>query len=125
MLNGLPFQFENITDVLYFYEVDGYTVTDGDTLKCYVSIGFDTYVKKSFRLVKVDTPEIRGPERPQGLEVKEYVINLLEGKKLYLISKKKGVYGRWVADVFYVENEQFFSLSEHLLENGMGELYEK
>ena len=44
----------------------------------------------------VDTPEVRGPERPEGLKVKEYVKGLLEGKDLTIETFKVEKYGRYI-----------------------------
>ena len=60
----------------------------------------------------VDTPEIRGPERPEGLKVKEYVKGPIEGKELTIETFKVGKCGRYICEAYLDDGEK---LSEHLL----------
>ena len=108
---------------LYFYEAKLVKVVDGDTLKLSVDLGFRITFVDNFRLIRINTPEIRGPERPQGLISKDYVINLfkqaeINGDKIYINSFKHGKY-RWLADVWIGE----LNLNDHLIEAGMAEEY--
>jgi len=68
------------------------------------------------RLVSVNTPEIRGVERPEGLKVKEYVKELIEGKEFTVETFKIGKFGRYVAEIYLDDGE---GLSEHLLAKNM------
>lgn len=63
-----------------------YVVTD---------LGFGIKVKQRYRLARVDTPEVRGAEREQGLYVTRIVEQLIEGKDVLLMSKKKRSFGRY------------------------------
>ena len=62
-------------------------VLDGDTIDVTIDLGFRITTFQRLRLVSVDTPEIRGPERPEGLKVKEYVKGLIEGKEHRLLRR--------------------------------------
>jgi len=100
----------------YTYKAHVNRVVDGDTFDVTIDLGFRITTFQRLRLVGVDTPEIRGPERPEGLKVKEYVKDLIEGKDLSIETFKIGKFGRYVAEV-YLDNGE--GLSEHLLAKNM------
>ena len=100
----------------YTYKAYVNKVIDGDTFDVTIDLGFRITTFQRLRLVSVDTPEIRGSERPEGLKVKEYVKGLIEGKELSIETFKIGKFGRYVAEVYLEEGE---GLSEHLLEKNM------
>jgi len=87
-----------------------------------IDLGFDIVHLHIIRLHAIDTPEIRGEEREEGLKVKEYVRNLIEGKDVYLKSiNKRDKYGRCVANIILIDTNQ--DLTELLLEKEMGKPY--
>lgn len=100
----------------YVYKAHVDRVIDGDTFDVTVDLGFQITTYQRLRLVDIDTPEIKGPERAEGLKVKEYVKELLEGKDVTIQSFKLGDFGRYTAEVFLEGDEK---LSEHLLAKGM------
>ena len=102
----------------YRYKARLDRVIDGDTFDVSVDLGFTITTYQRLRLVGVDTPEIRGPERPEGLKVKEYVKGLIEGKELIIETFKIGKYGRYICEVYLGNDEK---LSEHLLARKMAE----
>lgn len=79
-------------------------------------LGFGIKVKQRYRLARVDTPEIRGEEREQGLYVTRIVEQLIEGKEVFLKSEKKGSFGRYLNEV---------NLSDHLLAENLAKVHEK
>jgi micrococcal nuclease len=95
-------------------------VVDGDTFDCVVDLGFRITTYQRFRLRNINTPEIRGEEREEGLKVKEYVESLVLGKEMNIETFKIGKYGRYIVEI-YLENGE--DLSRHLLGKGMGEEY--
>ena len=102
----------------YTYKANVNRVVDGDTFDVTIDLGFRITTHQRLRLVGVDTPEIRGPERPEGLKVKAYVKGLIEGKEVTIETFKIGKFGRYVAEVYLDGGEK---LSEHLLAKGMAE----
>ncbi len=100
----------------YTYKAHVNRVVDGDTFDVTIDLGFRITTFQRLRLVKVNTPEIRGSERSEGLKVKEYVKELIEGKDLSIETFKIGKFGRYVAEV-YLDNGE--GLSEHLLASNM------
>ncbi|MCK5176292.1 MAG: thermonuclease family protein [Candidatus Aenigmarchaeota archaeon] len=100
----------------YIYKANVLKVIDGDTFDVDIDLGFRIITYQRLRLADVDTPEIRGKERPEGLKVKEYVKELIDKKEVLIQVFKVGKYGRYVAEVF-LENKE--KLSEHLLGKNM------
>ncbi len=100
----------------YVYDAEITRVIDGDTFDFKIDLGFSINVKERLRLYGVNTPEIRGPEKPEGDKVKKYVTNLILGKTFEILVYKKGKYGRYVADLVLSNKER---LSVHLYKKGM------
>lgn len=88
---------------LYNYQAKVLSVYDGDTIRCDIDLGFSvTLSNQSIRLYGIDTPEVRGEEREDGLKVRDIVRNLILGKNVILqtIKDTKGKYGRWLGKVY-------------------------
>ena len=98
-------------------------VVDGDTFDIIVDLGFGIKLKTRFRLARVDTPEVRGEEREQGLYVTRVVEKLIEGKEVLLKSYKKGSFGRYLAEIWI--GEENINLSDHLLAENLAKPYIK
>ena len=65
---------------MYEYKAKVLRVIDGDTMICEVDLGFSIKVTERIRLRGINTPEVRGTEKKRGLEVKEIVKSIIEGK---------------------------------------------
>ncbi len=81
-------------------------VVDGDTLVLMIDLGFNILHKITVRLLDIDTPELRGAERPDGLLAKQFVENWIHDISstglewpLVVTTSKTGKYGRWLADI--------------------------
>jgi len=106
----------------YWYKAKVVSVYDGDTITVDIDLGFNMIMKKrKIRLAGIDTPELRGEERPQGLIVKKWLSDKILGKeiKINTVKDKTGKYGRYLAYIYF-ENE---NLNETLLNNNMAEPY--
>ena len=108
---------------MYNYKAKITNVVDGDTFDFEIDLGFGITYASRLRLYGVDTPEVRGSEREEGLRVKAHVKQLIEGKQVGLTTRKwKGKYGRYIADVYpwgYGDEYDMWSLSRYLVEKGM------
>ncbi len=105
---------------MYEYTAKIVDVYDGDTFTFYVDLGFDIWVKSKLRLYGIDTPEVRGSERVEGLKARDYVRNLILDKLVTIRVHKKGKYGRYIANVFFQQKpkKDWINLSDHLVEHG-------
>ena len=107
---------------MYEYRAFVTDVYDGDSITCDVDLGFGIWMKgQKIRLWGIDTPEIRGEERPDGLISQEWLENKIYGKEIILktYKDKKGKYGRWLGEVFL----DGVNLNQQLLEEGLAEPY--
>jgi|TARA_B100001971_G_C18157207_1_gene519270 endonuclease YncB( thermonuclease family) len=74
----------------YVYNAEVLRAVDGDTFIAKIDFGFKIFHENRFRLRNINTPESRGKKKTaKGLEVKEYVKNLIEGKTFELETFKK------------------------------------
>ena len=116
----------------YTYNVEVVSVYDGDTIRVNIDLGFGHVWKGSdgkgvkIRLYGINTPEVRGVERPEGLKSKQYLIDLIEGKSVVLktIKDKTGKYGRYLGEL-YIQNDdsEWKNVNETLVKEGYAKLY--
>ena len=90
----------------YTYRAVVVSVYDGDTITVDVDCGFGVWLKgQKIRLASINTPEVRGDERDEGLEARDALRAMLPGGRGIVIStqkdNKRGKYGRWIAEVYY------------------------
>jgi micrococcal nuclease len=114
-------------DFLYHYEARLVSVYDGDTIRVDLSLGFNIWqLNKPIRLYGIDTPELRGAERPQGLVVRDIVEQRLRQADRLIIETHKdttGKYGRLLGTVHYRVGDQWRNLNQELLEEGLAAVY--
>lgn len=102
----------------YIYKAHVVDVYDGDTITVDIDLGLNTWIKGvKLRLARIDTPELRGTEREEGLRVRDYVRDMILDKDVIIQTFKDatGKYGRYIVEVTINET----NLNDHLLENGM------
>lgn len=109
-------------------------VVDGDTIDFQVDLGFRMTTEQRFRLLGVDTPELRSrdiKERSAAREAKRFVEEWLVDHKSHaaeerfpwlLQTRKADSFGRWLAVVHCGEGH---SLTQDLLDNGHAVEYPK
>lgn len=86
---------------LWHYRCELVRVVDGDTIDLDVDLGFYMTARIRVRLLDIDTPEMRGAERPDGLKAKEFVEEWFrQAEDLVVQTRKTGKYGRWLADIW-------------------------
>lgn len=110
---------------IYLYKAVVRSVYDGDTMRLDFDLGFGTWMmNKSVRLYGIDTPEIRGEERPEGLAARDFVRERCPpGTEVTVLSIKDstGKYGRYLVNIFY--GEDLTNLNDELLAEGLARPY--
>ncbi len=101
-------------------------VIDGDTVDVDLFLGFGVvWHDQRIRLWGVDTPEVRGKERPRGLAVKEFVRGAVEGRDVMVRTflDGRGKFGRLLG-ILYVPSDDgtHLNLNRYLAENDMAVL---
>lgn len=100
----------------YFYNFTLIRVIDGDTIVGNVDLGFNLSLNNQHvRLWGINTPEIKGETKSQGLNVRSFVIQCLTPLTPIIIqSHNFDSFGRLLATVYYGENNT--NLNKLLLE---------
>jgi micrococcal nuclease len=122
------------TENLYLYRVKNFVkIVDGDTVDFLIDLGFNVTLTQRFRLAGINTPELRSGtaiEKESGrLASKFFEDWVLEGisagRQLYVWSRYKDKYGRFVGELFSVskENDYVRNYSEDVLEAGLASEY--
>jgi micrococcal nuclease len=98
-------------------------IVDGDTIDVDIDLGFSVSFTQRVRLAGIDTPESRTTdlkEKALGLEVKEYLKNLLDGAEDIVIQTEKPdsseKYGRILGWLFI--NDEDTSINEKMINEG-------
>jgi len=106
---------------MYNYKAHIKDVYDGDTVTAVVDLGFLHYQEMKLRLYGIDTPEMRGEEREQGIIVRDIVRDLILDKEVEIHTKKdkQGKYGRYLATILL----DGLNINDWLVENGHAEVY--
>ena len=85
------------------YECELIKVVDGDTIDCWIDLGFKVKWKARVRYMGLDTWESRTrdlDEKKKGLAAKARNKELLEGGVFKLISHGTGKFGRVLGEIF-------------------------
>ena len=85
------------------YQAELIKVLDGDTIDCWIDLGFDLKIKKRVRYMGIDTWESRTrdlAEKEKGLAAKARNKQLLEQGVFKLKSFGTGKFGRVLGEVF-------------------------
>ena len=85
------------------YEAELIKVLDGDTIDCYIDLGFDIKIKKRIRYMGIDSWESRSrdlDEKEKGLAAKARNKELLEAGRFKLKSFGTGKFGRVLGEIF-------------------------
>lgn len=104
---------------MYTYSAKIIGVYDGDTVTAIVDLGFHIKKEIKIRLAGIDTPELRGAERPEGLVSKQRLSELILDKEVTLktYKDKQEKYGRWLGDI-YISNSEV-SVNQILINEGL------
>ncbi len=107
---------------LYHYKAVVESVYDGDTCRVNIDLGLKTWIMdEPVCLVRINTPEVRGSEREQGLLARDFLRALIGGKEVYLqtVQDKKGKYGRYLADIWLEqEGGTWLNVNDHMVAQG-------
>lgn len=110
---------------LHFYKAIVVSHYDGDSWRLNIDLGFGSWLmNQRIRLYGIDTPEIRGEERQEGLISLDVVREWCPvGTEVLLESYKdrSGKYGRWLGTIWLKDSEK--SINTRLIEEGLAVVY--
>jgi len=107
---------------MYEYRAFVRKIYDGDTITVDIDLGFDIVLKaQKIRLLRINTPEVRGEQRPEGLKSRDALRQRIGNKwiKIKTEKDKKGKFGRWLGEIWF-EDE---CINDWLLKEGLAEVY--
>lgn len=111
---------EDLNPYLYWALCVG--VYDGDSVTLDISLGLGVYMhNQKVRLLGIDTPELRGEERPLGLQARDRLRELILDKWLLVetVFDRTGKYGRLLG-VLYKDG---VDINKLLLDEGYASKY--
>jgi micrococcal nuclease len=116
-------------DDLWWYQARVTRVIDGDTIDVDIDLGFNlTANTLRLRLLGVDTPEMRGPDRRLGEAARDYVQGWIDAAvrvddqwPLRVRTIETDSFGRWLTEIRSADG---LSLAADIIDNGHGDVYE-
>ncbi len=113
---------ENMEDKRYFYSAIVRDVYDGDTCTVDIDLGLGAWLHgEKLRLNRIDTPELRGADRPRGLVARDFLRELIDGKTIIIetFKDKREKYGRYLAEIWLVDaNNKWKNINDLLVSSG-------
>ena len=105
---------------MYIYNAIIVSVYDGDTVTADIDLGFEVWLKgQKLRLLNINTPEVRGKEKAEGIVSRDALRSRILGKEVKIKSDRKGKYGRWLVEIF-LDDE---NINNWLLTEGLAKPY--
>ncbi len=111
---------------LYHYKAIVTDVYDGDTITVDIDLGLHAWIKgEKIRLNRINSPEIRGVERPKGILSRDFLRGLILNKEIILetIKDKKEKYGRWLGEIWLKMDETYVNINDQLVTDKFAEYH--
>jgi len=107
----------------YEYRASVRRVVDGDTLDLAIDLGFECTLVTRVRLLGLNTPEVVGASKVQGLAAAAFVQQWCDNRAGHVLvrsykAKQREKYGRWLVEVWNADG-QGSSLNQELLARGL------
>jgi micrococcal nuclease len=104
---------------MYEYKAIVTEVYDGDTITANVDLGFNISIEEKFRLLNINSPELKGTEKADGLISRDRLREKILNKEVIIKTSKdkKEKYGRYLAEI-YLGSE---NINEWLIVEGLAE----
>ncbi len=93
---------------LYHYNAVVTDVYDGDTCTVDIDLGMNTWLRgEKIRLYRINTPEIVGKTKSEGIKSRDYLRKLVLDKAVIIqtIKDRKEKYGRYLGEVWIASKE--------------------
>ena len=124
---GDPVSPDQLAAGMYHYRAVVTSVYDGDTITVDVDLGFGIWRHgERIRLGRINTPEVRGAERPQGLISRDRLRQRIDGREVILETSKdkKGKYGRYLGEIWALTDAGYININDWLVDEGLAEYRE-
>lgn len=108
---------------LYHYRAKMISVYDGDTCTLKIDLGLDvTKNNEKVYLSRINAPEVRGEERPEGLAARDWLRQRIDGREAWVqtLKGKKGKYGRHIVEIWAEDVPGVFvNISDEMVSKGL------
>lgn len=106
----------------YYYKAHITSVYDADSVTVDLDFGLNLYKHNmKIRLYGINAPEVRGPERSEGLVARDYLRDLVLDKDILLetVKDKTGKYGRYLGVLWLqMDDESYVNINDQLVMDG-------
>jgi micrococcal nuclease len=117
-----------LSNSLYFYQAIVRSVYDGDTITVDIDLGLHIWSHgEKLRLLRINTPELRGSSHEAGVAARDFLRSLVEGRPVVIETFKddKEKYGRYLAEVWVAdENGRYYNVNDCMVKEGHAEYKE-
>lgn len=98
-------------------------VYDADTVTLQVDLGFNMTAEVRARLYGIDAWEMRGPEREQGKDARDWLRQKIAGKQIEIetFRDRTGKFGRWLVTIWLHQDGERVNINDRLIELGFAE----
>lgn len=113
---------------MFEYRAKVLKIVDGDTIDVMIDLGMGVHRKERLRFSRINAWETRGKDKIKGKLAKARVIELIPvGEKILVKTEKdkRGKYGRYLAEIFILDELLAKNLNDLLLNEGHAVLYNK
>jgi micrococcal nuclease len=117
----------NSDNYKYYYRAVVISVYDGDTCTVDIDLGLNTWIRnEKLRLYRINAPELRGNEKQKGLTARDFLRNKIDQKEIMIhtFKDKKGKYGRYLADIWLKEMDEWVNINDLMVSSGHAEYKE-
>lgn len=114
---------ENVRYEPYVYKADIVSVFDGDTCTAIVDLGMRVSVEITIRLYGINTPELRGAQKLDGIKARDFLRSkvLMKSVIIKTYKDKTEKFGRWLADIWL----DGVNINQEMITNGHAIAYDE
>ncbi|GEM_PF-251984 len=106
---------------LFHYTARVQSVYDGDTCRVDIDLGLGIWIRnEKLRLVRINAPEMTGPEKARGTVARDFLRELIDGKEIIIetVKDRRGKYGRYLAEIWIQQEECWINVNDALVAAG-------
>jgi len=112
---------------LFHYTARVQSVYDGDTCRVDIDLGLGIWIRnEKLRLVRINAPEMTGPEKAAGTASRDFLRELIDGKEIIIetVKDRRGKYGRYLAEIWIQQGECWINVNDELVDKGLAQYKE-
>jgi micrococcal nuclease len=106
---------------LFHYTAQVQSVYDGDTCRVDIDLGLGMWLRnEKLRLVRINAPEMTGPDKARGIESRDFLRGLIDGREIIIetVKDRRGKYGRYLAEIWIDQDGIWSNVNDALVAAG-------